>query len=166
MLGGASLHSIFGASRDLLWWQECARAILVFAYGLLLVRCAGRRVFGRWSALDIIVSIIIGSNLSRCLTGTAPLFGTLIATTLIMALHWVLSHAVARWRLASRLLEGRAIALVTEGDRRVAAMRRHGISEADLQEALRQSGIETTDAAKAVRLEPSGKISVLMARQP
>jgi uncharacterized membrane protein YcaP (DUF421 family) len=86
---------IFGSGPPLSAAQECARAALVFAYGLLLVRVAGRRVFGKWSALDIIVSIVVGSNLSRALTGDAPLWGTLAATTLLMALHWVLAHASA-----------------------------------------------------------------------
>lgn len=52
------------------WSQDCARAVLVFICGLVLVRIAGRRVFGQWSALEIVVSIIIGSNLSRALTGS------------------------------------------------------------------------------------------------
>jgi hypothetical protein len=38
---------------------------------------AGRRVFGRWAALDIVVAIVVGSNLSRALTGAAQLGGTL-----------------------------------------------------------------------------------------
>jgi hypothetical protein len=82
---------------------------------LLLIRLAGRRVFGRWSALDIIVSIIVGSNLSRALTGSAPLFGTIVATTLLMLLHWVLAHLAARSRSVSRILEGTPIALSQEG---------------------------------------------------
>ena len=65
--------AIFGVDAHLSWAQECARAVLVFAYGLLLVRVAGRRIFGKWSALDIIVSIVVGSNLSRALTGSAEL---------------------------------------------------------------------------------------------
>src|SRR5689334_3575340 len=84
--------AVFGVQGHLLWWQECLRAMLVSAYGLALVRITGRRVFGKWSALDIIVSIIVGSNLSRTLTGGAPLGGTLAATTLLMALHWVLAQ--------------------------------------------------------------------------
>ncbi len=55
--------------------QECARAVLVLAYGLTLVRLSGRGAFGKWSALDIIVSIMVGSTLSRALTGSAPLPG-------------------------------------------------------------------------------------------
>ena len=86
------IRTIFGAMLDLSWVQECARAVLVFAYGLVLVRIAGRRVFGKWSALDIIVSIIVGSNLSRAMTGGAPLWGTLAATTLLMGLHRLTQH--------------------------------------------------------------------------
>ena len=48
----------FGQTSHVSVLQECARAVLIFAYGLLLVRVAGRRIFGKWAAIDIIVSII------------------------------------------------------------------------------------------------------------
>src|SRR3954471_6266155 len=113
--GMVALDSVFGSDGHLTWWQECARAVLIFGYGLALVRLAGRRVFGKWAALDIIVSIIVGSNLSRALTGSAPLLGTLAATTLLMVLHWLLAHAAARSPRLSRLVEGPAIELARDG---------------------------------------------------
>jgi uncharacterized membrane protein YcaP (DUF421 family) len=155
------LTEIFGAKGSLTITQECARAALVFAYGLLLVRLAGRRVFGKWSALDIIVSIIIGSNLSRTLTGNAPLVGTLVASGLLMALHWLLALASARWRAVSSLLEGRSIELGANGAVADAVRMRHAVSEADLNEALRDKGVRTPDETKLIVLEPSGAINVL-----
>jgi len=152
---------IFGPQGHPMWWQECARALLIFAYGLALVRVAGRRVFGKWSALDIVVSVVVGSNLSRALTGSAPLFGTLAATTLLMALHWVLAQGAARSRWLSRLVEGRPIELGRDGEARPGAMRHNAISQADLEEALHQSGVEQIAATRLVVLEPSGKITVL-----
>src|SRR5918912_2131549 len=116
---------LFGANPHLLWWQECMRAIVIFLYGLALVRIAGRRVFGKWAALDIIVSIVIGSNLSRALTGSAALWGTLAATTLLMALHWALAHAVARSTRLSHLLEGQPIRLGAGGRLEPSVLRRH-----------------------------------------
>ena len=89
------LEFVFGSTGHISWWQECVRAIAIFAYGLILVRLAGRRIFGRWAALDIVVAIIIGSNLSRALTGNAPFGGTLAACALLVALHWVLAQGVA-----------------------------------------------------------------------
>lgn len=152
---------IFGSQHSLSWAQECARAVLVFVYGLVLVRLTGRRVFGKWSALDIVVSIIVGSNLSRTLTGGAPLPGTLAATTLLMGLHWIIAHLAARVPLVSRLVEGAPIVLAENGAHDAAIRKRHGVTEADLAESLRQSGLEAPAEAKRVTLEPSGRITVL-----
>jgi uncharacterized membrane protein YcaP (DUF421 family) len=153
--------AIFGAQGHLLWWQECMRAIVIFIYGLALVRIAGRRVFGKWAALDIIVAIIIGSNLSRALTGNAPMGGTLAASTLLMVLHWILAQLAARSTRVSHLVEGTPRTLAQDGRLRRSALLRDSISQHDLEEALRQSGVEHVENAKLIVLEPSGKITVL-----
>jgi len=128
---------------------------------LVLVRVAGRRVFGKWAALDIIVSVIVGSNLSRALTGQASLSGTLAATTLLMVLHWLLAQAAARSAWLASILEGTPIELGRAGLVKQAAMRRHSVSHRDLEEALHQSSVEDISKTQRVVLEPSGKITVL-----
>jgi len=153
--------AMFGTNGHVTIAQECARAVLVLFYGLLLVRFAGRRVFGRWAAIDIVVSIVVGSNLSRALTGNAPLWGTLVASTLLMFLHWMLAQAAAHWPLVSRLVEGRARELGRDGRITHRKDLRVAISDADLAEALRQAGVERAEDTRLVMLEPSGKISVL-----
>lgn len=155
------LQQVFGDTGPALWWQECARAVVVFAYGLLIFRIAGRRVFGKWAALDILVSIVAGSNLSRAITGSADLFGTLAATTLLLAMHWVLARMVAASPALSRVIEGAPQVLVRSGGADGAKLSRHAISEADLKEALHAAGLEDMTEARLVVLEPSGKISVL-----
>lgn len=155
-----ALTELLGADEHLTVAQECARTILVFAYGYLLIRVAGRRLFGKWSAVDITVSIIIGSNLSRTITGNAPLVGTLAATTLLMALHCLVAHVAARSRQASTILEGSPIDLITAGRIDETARRRTGISHADLDEAMRGSGIERSDDIARLTIEPSGKITI------
>jgi len=152
---------LFGWAGHVSWGQECARAVVVFCFGLLLVRVDGRRVFGKWSALDIIVAIIVGSSLSRARRGNASLVGTILATTLLMVLHWLVAQAAARFPRISRLVEGSAIELAVGGEKRPATLIRQSISEADLLEALRQSGVERLGDTRLIMLEPSGKITVL-----
>jgi hypothetical protein len=36
-------------------------------------------MFGHWSALDIVISTMVGSALARAMTGNAPLIGTMVA---------------------------------------------------------------------------------------
>lgn len=159
------IDDLFGTASHITPLQECARAALIFVYGLLLVRLAGRRVFSRWGALDIIVAIVIGSNFSRAMTGNAPLFGTLAANTLLVGLHWVLARAAATSPTWSRLLEGTAVRLATNGKLDAAQMVRQGMSRADLDEALRGAGLQSERTTEAIVLEPSGKISVLKGKQ-
>ena len=156
-----SFVDIFGSSHAIGPFQECGRAVLVFFYGLMLVRFAGRRIFGKWSALDIVVSIIVGSNLTRAVTGNAPLLGTLAATTLLIMLHWVLSHLAARSTALSNLIEGRAVGLGRAGALNAEVQKHHAVTDADLNEALRQAGIDRVEESRKLTLEPSGKISVL-----
>lgn len=154
-------EAIFGRVGHLIWWQECDRALVVLFYGLVIVRIVGRRVFGKWAALDIVVSVIVGSNLSRALTGQASLGGTLAATTVLMVLHWLLAQAAARSVWLADILEGTPIELGRSGTVDQATLRRHSVSHRDLDEALRQSGVEHVGKTFRVVLETSGKITVL-----
>lgn len=75
-----ALDLVFGTSDTLItWWQMVLRAVLIFFYGVLAFRFAYRRFFGQSTDFDIVVSILIGSTLSRALTGNARLLPTLAA---------------------------------------------------------------------------------------
>ncbi len=159
-----SFHAIFGLPNQVSWWQECNRAVLVFVFGLLLIRLSGRRTFGRWSALDLIVSVTAGSTLSRTLTGEAPLLGTMAATAVFVALHWLLSQIVARNRTACHILEGQPIVLAENGRFNERARLRHSVSEADIAEALHRNGLERAADAYRITLAPNGMINVIRSK--
>lgn len=158
----SGFHALIGEDeRHILWWQMSIRAVLVFVFGLILIRLFGRRVFGRQNPLDIVIAIVIGSNLSRALTGNARFLPTLAATISIVLVFWLSDHLAARWPFFSRLTKGEPIRLMRYGKPAKATMRRHGVSEGDIEEAARASGkagFEETDDAV---LERNGKISTI-----
>src|ERR1700753_2980440 len=131
------LIPVFGVETHLTLWQECARAVLIFVYGLILLRISGRRTFGDWSALDVIISIIIGSALARAMTGSAPLLGTLAAAAVLTGLHVAVAYLVAINKPLSRIVEGTPVDLALNGIIDERARRRSMISTCDIHEALR-----------------------------
>ena len=160
------METIFGIKDHLTIAQECARAVLIFAYGLAMLRLSGKRTFSQWSALDVVLSIVVGSCLSRALTGSAPLLGTLAAVGVLVLLHVCAGHACARFNLASKIFEGESVMLVEEGKVDESARRRHMVSNCDLNVALRQHqlrGLSDIQKVSQVRLEPNGKLTVLTA---
>jgi uncharacterized membrane protein YcaP (DUF421 family) len=80
---------------------------------------------------------------------------------LLLTLHWIMALWVSVSPRASRLFEGRPIPILKDGQISKSARIRNGISEADLAEALRSSGLEDHHGARKVTLEPSGNITVL-----
>jgi uncharacterized membrane protein YcaP (DUF421 family) len=154
------IDTIFGSCPGLSAAQECARSVVVFIWGFLLIRIAGRRIFGQWSALDTVVAIMAGSNLSRAITGSAQLFGTMAATAVLVALHWALAKLATHSHTADRILEGKAVELAAEGVLHADRMKKWSVSGTDLAEAMRQSGLSSLEEVRSVTLEPSGAIHV------
>jgi len=159
----ADLHLILGRQDDITWWQMSIRAVLIFLFGLALVRMASKRVFGKWGAIDIILSVIIGSNLSRALTASAPLWETLAATAVLVALHAGLAWASARLHWLGPLVKGQPCRIAADGRFDEAALRRHGVGRHDVEEALREAGLSRPDDVAEAWIERNGKISVIKA---
>lgn len=158
------LTTIFGVQNHLSTGQEVARAVLIFTYGLVLLRLSGPRMFGHWSALDIVVTIMIGSALARAMTGSAPLLGTMAAAAVMASLHVMLAYWVARNNAVAHLVEGQAVTLIDHGKIDHHVRIRQKISQADMREALRQEGVDGethVGNVKRMTLEPSGHLSVV-----
>lgn len=158
----AWLHAIIGTEGGAIsWWQMSLRAALIFVLGVLIVRFAATRAFGKWSALDIIFAVVVGSNLGRAMTGSAPFLATLIATLVLVVLHGVLARASARWSWLGHLTKGGAVVLVEDGVADAKRMQRAGIGEGDLRMALRTAGHANLDEVKTVSLERNGSITII-----
>ena len=129
-----------------------------------MLRLSGRRTFAQLSAIDLVISVIVGSNLSRTMTGGAPFAGTLISVAILVGMHLILAYAVAYNEKLSRLVEGTPIILALSGKIDDKARLKSKISLCDLDENLREHGLDGLDEIGRTRklvLEPSGKISVL-----
>ena len=156
------LTPVFGdKSEPLTWWQMTARAFVVFVYGVLLVRFGHTRVFGKGAAFDIILSVIIGSNLSRALTGNAALWEVLIVTTLLVVLHWVVAELAFRSRGFATLVKGAPRVLIENGTVNARVQSRENIGARDIDTALRAAGLERVEDVRKAVLERDGTISIL-----
>ncbi|ACG79670.1 conserved hypothetical protein [Phenylobacterium zucineum HLK1] len=156
------LHQLVGRDDEpILWWQMWVRATVIMLVGLVLVRVAGKRMFGKWGAIDTVVAVILGSNLSRTLTGGAPFLPTLSATALLVLLHGVFSALAVRFSWLGPAVKGRSVRIVSDGEPDQEAMRRQGVGTNDLEEALRKGGVLDCRDVKEAWIERDGQISVV-----
>jgi uncharacterized membrane protein YcaP (DUF421 family) len=141
--------------------QLCIRAVLLFVFGIACIRIAGRRTFAHYSPLDIIVALIVGSSISRVMTGKADVIPACSATLTLVVLHRLVALAALRWKMLAWLVKGRPLPLIKDGEIDTRALRRANISPADLHEAIRLQRVENASEVQLAMLEGGGKVSVI-----
>jgi uncharacterized membrane protein YcaP (DUF421 family) len=145
--------------------QLSIRAVILLFFGIACIRLAGRRTFSQLSPLDVIVAVIVGSNLSRAMTGKAPFFPGLTATFVLVVLHRLLAMASIRWGFLANVIKCAPSVLIAKGSVDEAALRRHGLSQGDLLEGLRLKNVARIEEVELATLEGGGQISVVPAKR-
>ena len=147
---------------DLTIGQIALRAVVVFTIWLVVVRLADRRLLGKYSAFDVVLAVMLGSVLSRAINGSAPLWGSLVAAGVLVALHWVLTFVSFHSHAFGRLVKGQPRTLIVDGRVYEDELRRNLITSHDLDEMLRLQGrITEPSRAKLATLERNGQISAI-----
>jgi uncharacterized membrane protein YcaP (DUF421 family) len=142
-------------------WQICLRAVIVYLAMIMFVRFGKKRFLSRATAFDAILVIVIGSTAARAITGNAPFFATLAAVWVLIAMHWVISYFTEGSPTLGSLVKGNTTVLVRNGRVDRQALKDAHMSPDDLDEDLREQGIDDPKKVKEARLERSGKLSVI-----
>jgi len=148
-------------AKDLGILQMMARALVVYAIAVVIVRLGKKRFMGRATAFDVILGIMIGSIVGRAITGNAPFAPALAAAAMLVLLHWLLSGIALHWSSFGTALKGRSTTLVKDGKVDESALKGSHMTEHDLWEDLRSQGISRIEEVAEARLERSGSLSVV-----
>ena len=144
------------------WWEFVLRAIAVYVALLLMVRLSGKRSVGQFTPFDMILLILLGTAVQNSLIGedVSLLGGLLLAGTLI-ALNHAVGWITARSRRLHGLIEGVAVKIIEDGVLDKDRLRNEGVSEMDLDEALRRAGLEHVSEVRRGWLETDGHITLI-----
>jgi uncharacterized membrane protein YcaP (DUF421 family) len=153
-------------NKDINVGQMSLRALIVFVLAIAMIRIGNKRFMGKNAALDVLLGIVFGSMVSRAITGNAPFLPTLVASFVLVLLHWVSSAIAFRSQWFGTLVKGHDSTLIRDGEIEWEAMRKAHLTEHDLREAIRNSGKQSNvREVESAHLERNGDISVIM-REP
>jgi uncharacterized membrane protein YcaP (DUF421 family) len=152
-------------AEDIQFWQVAARALLVYAGLIVVLRLAKKRSLGRATAVDVVIVITIGSLASRGITGNAPLGNAMAAVIALVAMHWLLSFITRDHATISDWVKGRPTRIIVDGKVDQDALLDAHMSDDDLLEDLRQKGLSGSKQAKEAVLERNGELSVIRAKE-
>jgi uncharacterized membrane protein YcaP (DUF421 family) len=156
------INTLFGHGKDLTVLQMGCRTGIVFFAVLLMIRIAGRRSFGKTTALDNIVVILLGAILSRAVVGASPFIPTIISGFILVLLHRVLAMLSIYSKTIGHLVKGESRVLFENGNIQKDNLHKMQMSEKDLRESVRaKANTESLDKISRIIMERDGQISVI-----
>lgn len=138
------------------------RTIVIYVVGLLIIRVGKRRFMGSFTTFDILLGFVVGSVMSRAITGTVRFIDMFIVICVLVGLHWIIAVISFYSDRLSSFIKSSERKLVVDGKIIEEAMRKSKIGKNDLMQALREEGnIEDVEDVKTAYIERDGQITVI-----
>jgi len=161
---GSAVSRILGldlGAHQLSIGQVSARAVVVFLAGLVIMRVANRRFLAKATPFDVLLGFILGSVLSRAISGTAAFLPTLAGSLVIVILHRLLAALVFNAHGLGQLVKGSPLVLIEDGVVCRKAAETARFTPGDIAEALRMRGVTTPEAVALATIERNGMLSIV-----
>ena len=156
------INTLIGEGKELNSLQMSIRAILIFVIALVMLRIAGIRTFGKKTAFDNVIIIILGSVLSRAITGASPFIPTIVSGLVMVCIHRVLAIMAYKSQKIGRIVKGQKVILYSDGSPLEKNMQKTQISKNDIMEEVRiQAKQEDLQGVKKIFIERTGQISLI-----
>jgi uncharacterized membrane protein YcaP (DUF421 family) len=151
-----------GQPKELTLLQICLRALIIFVFGLAMVRIGDRRSLAEKTGFDTLFIVLLAGILARAINGSAPFLTTIGCAIFLVVIHRSCAYGAFHSHVFGKLIKGNDIRLLTDGQIDWDAMKHHLVSKHDLEEDLRLSAkTEDLSGIGAARLERSGDISFI-----
>lgn len=146
-------------------WSDLARILLVGAAAyvtlVVILRTSGKRILAKLNAFDLVVTVALGSTLATIFLDTNVTWSQgAVALTTLALLQFLIASLTTRFG-------GRAVVtatptlLVQHGQILGSALRAQRVTEAEIWQAVRSSGVGDIGMIAAAVLETDGTISVV-----
>ena len=129
---------------------------------LAMIHLSGNRTLAKMTSYDFIVTVALGSTIATIvLDKGVPLLNGIAALLSFILLQYIVSWLSVRFTAMNRLFHSEPQLLMHEGRLLYKTMRKCRVTENDILQALRDSGLLEIKQAKHIILESNGEFSII-----
>lgn len=137
------------------------RVSVMYLFALALVRISGKQTLGQLTAMDFIVTLIIGDLFDDVFWTEVPIVQGMVAFAALVFLHILVTFFSSHNKRFYRLVTPPASLLIEDGRLVQKSLQQERLRPEDVQADLRLKGEEHLREIKEAWLEPSGQVSVI-----
>ena len=143
------------------WWEFVLRALIVYAFLILILRVTGKRQTGQLAPFDLVLLLVLSHAVQNAMNGgDNTVIGGLISASTLIAIHYVVAYATFKSKRLEALIEGKPRIVVRNGVPDEKVMRSEFLTHHELAAALRAEGCTDVKHVRVAMLENNGQITV------
>lgn len=147
-------------------WYPLLRIVIVgalaYAFLIALVRISGKRTLGQMNTFDFVVNVALGSIFATLiLSKDVVLMEGITALALLAGMQFAVTSVIAKYQHLRKAIDAEPTLLFRNGEYLRSAMEKQRITEADILNAARSSGVQNIGEVGAIVLETDGTMSVI-----
>jgi len=139
-----------------------AQTVTIYLLMVGSLRLFGRKELAQLSVIDLVFILLISNAVQNAMVGSKDDFiGGLLSAGALFVVNYVLKIILFRSKKLSKLIEGEALTLIYKGKLQTKNLSDAQITMLELEAAVREHGVNSTDEVDLAVLEIDGNISVL-----
>lgn len=144
------------------WWEIALRSAVIYGALLFGLRLTGKRQIGQMAPFDLVVILLIANAVQNAMVGPdTSLLGGLISAGVLLGANAVVARFRDQIPGLRRVVEGQPAVLISDGQLIAKAIAHEGIDIAELEQAIREHGIEKLEDVRMAVLEVDGTMSIV-----
>lgn len=138
------------------------RSIAVYFFMIAALRIFGKKELSQLNTADVILILLISNSVQNAMVGNnSSLTGGLVAALILFILNYLLKKIMFTSKFFRQLIQSKPEILIHNGKIEFSSLSRLGITSDEMQEAMREHGIEYYKDVKLAMLEIDGNISII-----
>jgi uncharacterized membrane protein YcaP (DUF421 family) len=155
-----SVSDIFGVHAP--FFEIIYRTAIVYVVIVIGLRVTGNRQLGQMTPFDLVLILLIANAVQNAMVGTdVSIFGGLTAAVTLLVLNRITGVVTDRIPKLRRAIEGEAVLLINNGALIEGHIRRAGLTDELVLQAIREHGFEDETKVHLAVLEIDGTISIV-----
>ncbi len=143
------------------WWELVIRSVGIYLVLLLGLRVFGKREVGQFTLFDLVFVLLVANAVQPAMTGPdASLFGGVIIVFSLLTVNWAVGK-LDDIPAFHRLVTPAPTLLLKDGKLIEKAMEKEGITQDEVEMAMREHGLDDLALVKEAVLESDGSISII-----
>ena len=138
------------------------RSVCVYLFMIIAIRLFGKKELSQLNTADIILILLISNAVQNAMVGSnSSLQGGLVAALVLFVLNFILKKIMYNSKTITDLVQDKPEILIHDGTIDFKALAKLQITSQELEEAIREHGVETYKEVKLAMMEIDGNISVI-----